>query len=665
MSRAQELSGTTIPSPANAQVKIVFNGVTKFRESELRKELDDQIQTIRESGLNSAAADDTAFFLGIFYHKRGYPQADVKWAINGDTLVLNVTEGPPAQIEDVVFSGNLSIPSTKLRDFLLGATRERLTMLRQTLPYIASDIETGAERVRGLYLSEGFLDSIVDQPEIVFSQDKTRVLIKITVHEGRQYHFGKLDFTGDLVFHPQSKIEEELKPFADKPYTPSGVTNMQRKLVYFYRQRGYFDVKVEVHSDPLEAKDGLVPVVFTVQSGNVYRFGGVSVTGLDKLNPGFLPKRFAKLRGKFYDPAKLDELYREMVKTGLFKSLRITSKPLTSNEVELDMEVEEADSKEIGFSGGYGTFDGPILGLRLGDRDFFGYGRPISATFEVSAKLLRGELLYSDPWFLDTPNKLTLRLYALNQDWDGYSKREQGFRGELSRQLNKQLNVAVYLLARNVKITDTGVDPADIGDLNYHVSSVGASFTLDLRDQKIKAIPGKGLLVKGAGELATSALGSSISFVRATIGASYYIPIRRTLLAFGIRGGIISPIGNSDLPIDERFFNGGGQSVRSFSERKLGPMDNYGNPIGGETFTTFNVEYTFPIYGDLELALFGDAGSVGRKISDGIGDMRYGIGTGLRYKLPIGPLRLDYGYNPSPKANEATGAVHFSFGFAF
>src|SRR5205823_344593 len=115
----------------------------------------------------------------------------------------------------------------------------------------------------------------------------------------------------------------------------------------------------------------------------------------------------------------------------------------------------------------------------------------------------------------------------------------------------------------------------------------------------------------------------------------------------------------------ERFFNGGSRSVRSFAERELGPKDISGYPIGGETFTTLNIEYIFPLVGDLNMAIFADAGSVGRHVDDGAGRLRYGIGGGLRYKLPVGPLRLDYGVNPSPAEGEAMGAFHFSFGFAF
>jgi outer membrane translocation and assembly module TamA len=143
------------------------------------------------------------------------------------------------------------------------------------------------------------------------------------------------------------------------------------------------------------------------------------------------------------------------------------------------------------------------------------------------------------------------------------------------------------------------------------------------------------------------------------------------LLEFGARTGMIRPLNGSTgdveaIPIDERFFNGGSNTVRSFGERELGPHDRHGFPIGGEFYTIFNVEYTFPIFGELQGAVFVDAGNLLPDADNpSFSDMRYAVGAGLRYKLPIGPIRLDYGVNPDPRKDENIGALHFSFGFAF
>ncbi len=105
-------------------------------------------------------------------------------------------------------------------------------------------------------------------------------------------------------------------------------------------------------------------------------------------------------------------------------------------------------------------------------------------------------------------------------------------------------------------------------------------------------------------------------------------------------------------------------TVRSFAERRLGPRDQVtGNPIGSNAYTIMNVEYGFPIRGDFRGAIFYDVGNLTPRL--GFKDLRSGIGAGIRYNLPIGPLRVDYGVNPSPKPGESRGALHISFGIAF
>src|SRR4029077_15648655 len=139
--------------------------------------------------------------------------------------------------------------------------------------------------------------------------------------------------------------------------------------------------------------------------------------------------------------------------------------------------------------------------------------------------------------------------------------------------------------------------------------------------------------------------------------------VRQSSIAFGARAGVIHSLTTSgsseatEIPIDERFFNGGATTVRSFGERELGPHDNHGHPVGGEFFTVFNVENTFPILGELQGAVFTDAVKLLPSSEDIVlNDMRYAIGPGLRYKLPVGPIRLDYGVNPDPRPFEDFGA---------
>ncbi len=453
-------------------------------------------------------------------------------------------------------------------------------------------------------------------------------------------------------------------------------------------------MKVDAAGNPAAARDGRVPVQVTVSPGPQYQFDGATVTGLDRLRPSYVTRRFTGLSGRTYSPKVVDERFRKLMRTGLFNNLQIKPTPVGNNQLRLDITAEEAKSKEVGFSLGYGTYVGAIVGASYRDRNLFGYGRPITTSAEWTMRGYRGEILYEDPYLFDTENELRIRLSALTFQFDGYDKFEVGGRIELNRQLTKSYRVGLFATSRYVDITEAEIQPEFLGETSYQVTAFGLSQTLDLRESPL--VNPRGFIVDNTFDVAVGAFGSQVEYVRSTLRVSYYLPFsprqptlgtpgvdadladdgfrkwfQRSSLAFGARVGVVQSLIEAaddqayDLPIDERFFNGGSASVRSFGERDLGPHDRQ-YPIGGEFFTVFNLEYTFPIWGELLGAVFFDAGNLLPNAEDAsFADMRYAIGAGLRYKLPIGPIRLDYGVNPDPRAEEDFGAVHFSFGFAF
>ena len=668
----------------NSNVEIV--GEKSFKEKELLTQLKEQITSISELGLTAARADDAAFFLELFYRKNGFPDVDVKYSMpGGNRLRLEINEGPRVTIGTVDFVGNETLPSDKLFEYLVGPTRERYSKAEKKLPYVKSDLDEGVDLVRRLYVSEGFLNVIVHAPNV---RERTDHIVDATVAivEGRRYSFGDITFTGNTIYGAE-KLRGQIADILAEPYTDRRVADIPRRLQAFFKARGYYSAKIEASGNPEVANGGRVPVRVTVSPGAIYYFDGVSVSGLQRLRPSFVEKRFGRLSGKTYSPDVLDEKFREMMKTGLFSVLQVKPVPLDGDKLHLDIAVEEAKSKEFGFSLGYGSYAGLIVGASYRDRDMFGYGRPVTTSVEYSERGYKGEILYEDPWLFDTENHLKVRVYSLTFDYDGYSKLEPGARIDLSRNITKQYQIGGVFMARHVEVTSADIPSAFLGRTSYQVDSVGYTQTLDLR--KSPLVSPRGLVVDNTLDYATSALGSQIDFVRATARASYYIqfapekktvdlnPVaeeeesklqhwfRQSSLAFGARAGVIKGVNGTEIPIDERFFNGGANSVRSFGERDLGPHVQ-GNPIGGEFFSVYNAEYTFPIFGELQGAVFVDAGNLLPSADDaGFADMRYGVGVGLRYKLPIGPLRLDYGVNPAPRADEDFGAFHFSFGFAF
>ncbi len=671
---------------------IEFQGQRAFKDSELRSQLKEQIASIDELGLTAARADDLAFFVELFYRKHGYTKVSVHYKIeSSDRLRLDIDEGTIMTLGTITFDGNEHEPADKLFEFVVGPTRERYSKLQKNLPFVEADVKEGVDLLHRLYVAEGFLDAAVDPPRYNFRDETSQVDVTIPIREGRQYFFGDVSFTGKTIYGAE-ELRGQIADLLEAPYTEARVADVPRRLQAYFKSRGYYDVKVEATGEPTAARDGHIPVQVAIAPGPVYHFTDAQVSGLTRLHPTYVTKRFSNLNGKTYSPDLLDEKFRALMRTGLFTLLQIKPTPIAGDALRLDITAEEAKSKEFGLSVGYGTYEGLIGGLQYRERDLFGSGRPITFSTEVSQRSYKGEILYENPFLMDTDVDLKTKVYAVSFDYDGYSKFELGARGELTRKITKQYEIGAIFTARHVEVTSAEIKDKYLGQTSYFIDSIGFTQTLDLRESPLVAP--RGFVFNNTLDVAAAALGSEIELFRTTVRAGYYLPFgpknltpgvvedkRGTFLqrwfqqsgvAVGARLAVVHSLNNTGpdeavtLPIDERLFNGGGTTVRSFSERQLGPLDRHRNPLGGEFSTVFNAEYTFPIYGELQGAVFTDAGNLLPTSEEpGLDELRYAVGLGLRYRLPIGPIRLDYGVNPDRHPGEDFGAFHFSFGFAF
>jgi outer membrane translocation and assembly module TamA len=173
-----------------------------------------------------------------------------------------------------------------------------------------------------------------------------------------------------------------------------------------------------------------------------------------------------------------------------------------------------------------------------------------------------------------------------------------------------------------------------------------------------------------SGELdhSTTALISTESFFKLLLeGRHYYALWEKVILASRLTVGGIQPYAGSDsVPSNVRFFAGGPGSIRGYGPKRVGPLDSQGRPIGGDSLLVGSVEVRFPITGDLGGVVFVDAGNVysGSPAYD-LGDLRVGVGPGIRYNTPIGPFRLDFGVAVNPRSGDPFGRLDFSIGQAF
>jgi outer membrane protein assembly factor BamA len=288
-------------------------------------------------------------------------------------------------------------------------------------------------------------------------------------------------------------------------------------------------------------------------------------------------------------------------------------------------------------------------------------GRIFSAKVDYTSRGPQGEISYENPWFLESDIDFIAAVGASSKELIAYTIDDYYARLRFTKTFQKGIQTIAFLEAKRADVVSTIIVPrALVGPTSYQLLTLGLSQTLDFRDSPTN--PHRGWVVDGSASFSQSFDGSA-SFARFTGRYSTYFSFGKTLLALGARLGYINAVnGVADVPIDERFFNGGSTTVRSFYETDLSPKDTDNNPIGGLARSIFNIEYDVPIYGDLIGATFFDAGGTGDTPFD---NFATAVGGGVRYNLPIGPLRVDYGVNPAPRRNQSPHVVYLSFGFAF
>ncbi len=647
-----------------APVEVVIEGLQHYSERQARELLHEQIAGLQQEGLTLAGADDTAFYLELNLRNDGYDEAFVDYKIvNPQKLVLTVEEGVRTTIKEVVYEGGKTIPQETMDLYLLGPIRERSSALDGALPFVPTLLDEGAGLLERYLIEQGYRDAIVAPPHFDLNSETNQVTVHVLIQEGRQYHFGDIEFSGDLIFGPDELLRQ-LREQTLRPFSLARQEALTRRLQAFYVEQGYYEAVITLEPLPLPPNTTEVPIRFLIEPGPKFEIAELRIVSTDRLSPAFFQRRFGSLVGKHYDPRRLEGIYRQLLQTGIFARLRATPVKTGPDTLALEIEAVEAKTKEFGVYGGFGSYEGFIIGGSVQDLSVFNTGRSGRIDAEMTGRGFRGSATYEDPWFLESPVGFLARASYAELDRDDYDKRTIGARLSWSYDW-KGLEIGAGFQPRHSEIFNTLLTPAQTGPTNYFINSAGLALVYDRRDNRFN--PSKGWVVGVSADYATEAIGSEIDFTRLNYRAAYFVPIGPVVLSLAVQGGVIYAEGSTTIiPIDERFFSGGSTTVRSFGERELTPRTIFGQALGGNTTTVYNVEVDFPLFEELRGAVFFDAGNVVQGSSPfSFDDMRYGIGAGLRFALPVGMFRLDYGVNPDPSATEAFGAFHFGFGFLF
>ena len=238
-------------------------------------------------------------------------------------------EGPLVVLGDIRFTGNDHYKDpANFQQYIIGQTRERFPASRKDLPYVDTDVQKGTDLVQRFYLSEGYLEAQVGTPTVEFVNGRTRANLTIPIVEGARYRFGDVSIDGELVFPPERGARPHRRPDSAALHPAAGRC-MQRRLEDYYKKKGYFTAQVTARATRSRAGRRTAACRRRSRSsrGRCIISTACASSGTDRLKPEYLRNRFRELSGKVYDPKALDELYQEMIRTGLFAQLKVDAVP--------------------------------------------------------------------------------------------------------------------------------------------------------------------------------------------------------------------------------------------------------------------------------------------------------------------------------------------------
>jgi len=652
----------------------------------LERALAFELDEFARSGHARPLADDAAHGARVLYRRKGFPFATVDFRVeegeDRPRLVLTVDEGPRTVIDEDALEvrGVAEFTRAEIAAWFDGPRTGLLG--RGPLLYVADRVEAVPEALRTEYVARGFLDVVVPPVGVEFSADRRTAKLTLEVREGLRYRVGdaRLEQVGDLDEEVAASCEQVLRGARsdeDGPrvFHPRFPWELRGALHELLLRRGHPDPMVDVRVVP-GAEPGLVDLAVTVHPGPRAVIDEVLVTGREKTRPSFVDSRIQFEPGDAWSVQGERESLRRLYQSGLFRRVSIELLPAQAPADEdpvarsFSVELEEAPSREYWIEPGYGSYE--ELRLRIGAREknLFGTGRQLALEGALAVKATRGRVGLVDPWFLRTSLVGDLSATFEERENPSFTERESGFGAFLTQPWTRAQATTFGYQFRSTAITDfeaiTGEVAESLEDVD--LSSLRLSHRYDTRSPVF--LPTVGSYFEGSLEWGDDTLGSELDFLRTTVAGATYLPLREgTVLAASLRLGVIAPTAaDATIPLQERFFNGGSNAVRSFEQDQLGPKDPDGDPVGGESYKTASLELRQRLgESHWELAAFYDAGDVQSQAADwaSFDDFGTALGLGLRYLLPVGPARLDLAWNPDASGDEDELVLHLALGISF
>jgi outer membrane protein insertion porin family len=658
--------------------EIEINGAERIKPTRLRKEIKVRLnQAVDEQQLEEARQKIIEVYQG-----RGFTNVSVEFRVDPidekrgtERVVFTVNEGAKGAVSQVRFEGNAHASQKVLRKQMKTRGQTLIHFMDKSGRLDEVQLEQDLDKIREYYQDHGFID--VEIKDVRKERtEKGPMIITIVIVEGPQYHVRKLTITG-YEHSTDAKVRAFLKMKEGSVYSPKQLRDDAKAVADAYGSGGYVDLVITPEGAP--AGTALIDVHYTIEEGVRSFVNRINIEGNTRTKDKVIRREVLVAPGDVFNTVRVDTTKKRLENLGYFAKVETYPEDTDiPGRKDLTILVQEKRTGSLSFGGGFSTVD-KLVGfaeLTQGNFDLFnwpsftGGGQKFRLRIQYGTERKDFLLTITEPYFLDRRLALTGQAFYTEANYlsADYDQRNYGFMFELRKPINAYMYGTVGYTLQDVDIFNVAANSPQFIQTQagtFTESKMFSSVVLDTRDNPL--LSRRGQRITFSPSVAGGFLGGDTQIYALDLEGSQYfhLPLDTILLLNG-EIATASQWGNgTEVPIFERLFLGGSNNLRGFPFREVGPQQN-GEPIGGQSMARATLEWTFPIIEKARGAVFYDTGFVNTSAwSFGFNHMASDVGVGLRLDLPIGPLRLDYGYPVMRDGYNGGGHFNFNVGYQF
>src|SRR6184192_2864292 len=658
--------------------EIEITGAERIKPKRLRKE----IKVRLNQAVNEQALEEARQKIIEVYQGKGYNDVSVQFRVDPidekrgtARVVFTVNEGVRGAISQIRFQGNAHISDRTLRKQMKTRGRTLIYFVDKTGRLDEVQLEQDLDKIREYYQNHGFID--VEIKEV--RKDRTPkgpMIITIVILEGPQYHVHKLTISG-YEHSTDARIRAFLKMKEGSVYSPKQLRDDAKAVADAYGSGGYVDLVITPEGTP--AGPALIDVHYTIEEGTRSFVNRVNIEGNTRTKDKVIRREVLVAPGDVFNTVRVDLTKKRLENLGYFAKVETYPEETDiPGRKDLTILVQEKRTGSLSFGGGFSTVD-QLVGfaeLTQGNFDLFnwpsftGGGQKFRLRIQYGTQRKDFLLNLVEPYFLDRRLALNGQVFYTEANYLSaeYNQRNYGLATELRKPINAYTSATLGYQLQEIDIFDVAASASEFIQSQkgtFTESKVFSSLVFDSRDNPL--LSRRGQRITFSPSIAGGFLGGDTQvYVLDLEGSQYFHLPKDTILLLNGEIATVSQWGSgSEVPIFERLFLGGSNNLRGFPFREVGPQEN-GEPIGGQSMARATIEWTFPIIEKARGAVFYDTGFDNTSAwSFGFNHMASDVGIGLRLDLPIGPLRLDYGYPVMRDGYHGGGHFNFNVGYQF